>query len=179
MSRLTAGQRDTLRKRLLDALLPDDPAIEKLRLAAFDAVIRDFYGAEGLRRIAKLPDAWLTDVDQVHVGPIAQPEGPALRGYIHGQTRRLPRQLEHNYQPNGDTAGQACLAYFEASAARTKLRQSTEYEVDTVLAASTTLEALLIRLPAAREILSLPQACAPDAVAKSINARLAKPTRKS
>jgi hypothetical protein len=83
MSRLTNSQRADLRRQLLAALIPDRAAeLRKLADAAFTALVTDFYGPAGLKRIAGLPDEWLTNVQCVDVGTISRPEGPQRRGRI-------------------------------------------------------------------------------------------------
>jgi hypothetical protein len=174
MSRLTNGQRADLRRQLLAALIPDRAAeLRKLEHAAFDALIRDFYGTAGLKRIATLPDEWLTTVQGVRTVRLARSEGPALGGYVCGPERRLPRELPNPYEPKSDTAGQAALAYFEAKYADEQERGRIGYQVDTVLNGSTTLESVLEKLPAARGILNLPDAAPAAEVAATLNAQLA------
>jgi hypothetical protein len=168
VSRLTEAARERLAAQLIKALVPDRTAeIAALAEAAFAAVLADFFTPAGLKRIATLPDEWLTSVG----GVVVKPSQSAQYYRLESKPRRLPRSV-----PDQHTLGPAAQAAVDRWASVTNeaagTHKSTSYEVRRVLDTSTTLEAVLTKLPAARGILSLPDAAEPDAVAARLNARL-------
>lgn len=171
MPRLTESSRERLAAQLIKALVPDRTAeIATLAEGAFHAVLLDFFTPAGLKRIGTLPDEWLTTVKHVS----AKPTGTTQRYLITTATpRRLPcgvPETHHLRAPAQEAVDRWATATNEAARAY----KSTGYEVRRVLDTSTTLEAVLTKLPAARGILSLPDAAEPDAVAERLNARLAE-----
>lgn len=178
MSRLTNADRERLRHQLLQALLPDArDKLVKLNQAAFSAVLADFFTPAGLKRIATLPDAWLQDIGSAYV-VIPPDDGAQLDrdGHIGGAKRRLPCAVPNRYRPRLPTTIAAVRTFFTARAEAERARKSATYEIDTVLNASATLEAVLQKIPAARGILNLPAASSVADTAATINARLAKAT---
>lgn len=168
MPRLTQQDRARLRKQLMDELAPPDrDARIKLEFAAFDALIVDYYTPAGLKRLRAMPAEWFDEVSMAHVTPTGQRMSRTIRGV--GQ--RLPRQPPSDYKPGA--AAQAAIdrwhAHVEAQAQR---ERTIGHRVDTVLEASATLDAVLAKLPEARDILKLPPAADVAASAAEINAAL-------
>ena len=172
MPRLTEHYRDELRRRLLNALVPDTLAQRvKLEQTAFTAVILDFYGAAGLKKIAALPDDWLTDVKELAVyDPRSERRGRVK--VLRGTPVRLPKAPPQD-RTLGPGANAAVVFFLDAHDANEKLKTETTYQIDRVLESSSTLEAVLNKLPAARAILLLPPNPGDEQIAADLNARLA------
>ncbi len=170
MSRLTQSERETLKKRLVAALAPDNSeAHRKMEDAAFRAAIADFYTPAGLKRIATLPPHWLTEVQAVNVTPTGRRHYSRPRGLT---PAHLPKCVPatHNL---GDAAQKIVDAWADATSAAARQREALAYRVGRVVDSATTLEALLAKLPAARGILNIPDAAEPAGIAESLNTQLA------
>lgn len=168
MSTLNKYDRQRLRDQLMAAMLPPrTDELKALEHVAFKAVLVSFYGANGLRRIAGLPQHWLRKVDSVLVKPSGQPYWERC----HGELILLPGKLSEVDTP--DEKAQAAIdAWADAVKADKRERQALMTRLDQLLAGCRTLDALLNRLPEARDLLKLPAAETDDAIAESIRATL-------
>lgn len=169
MSRLTQPQRERLRHQLMQALVPRDrETICRLEHTAFRAAITDYFTPAGLRRLAALPPEWFNEVSIFYV----RPEGAKNLKSIYGPAMRLPRTPpeKYEYSPATQAAINAWYTHIQEIEAQ---ERRIGYRIDTVLAASTTLEAVLAKIPEARGILELPPAADVAASADEINTALA------
>lgn len=170
MKRLTQDNRLQLRRQLMAVMLPSKAdELSVLADAAFHAALRSFYTAAGLRRIAKLPPEWLSRVTRVHVKATGNPYWAAAYGKAEVL---LPKAVPDEHTLSAEA--QAAVDTWQAAVEADKLARATlEYRLDRLLASASTLEALLQRLPEARDILNLPPDEAPDAIAEDVRAQLA------